>query len=139
MGCRLRAIKKDGAYTAYTIEGYSCKRGLEYGLQEMKYPRRNISSTVYVKNGFLAALPVKTAAPIPKGMIFQVMEEINKITVTAPVKTGAVIAFLIVRGIVICPFDVTLANSILRLLTFLTHNITYEFLKSKKYLRTCQL
>ena len=88
MGCRLRATEKDGAYT---IEGYSCKRGLEYGLQEMKDPRRNISSTVYVENGFLAALPVKTAAPIPKGMIFQVMEEINKIKVTAPVKTGAVI------------------------------------------------
>ena len=91
MGCRLRAIEKDGAYTAYTIEGYSCKRGLEYGLQEMKDPRRNISSTVRIENGFLAALPVKTAAPIPKGMIFQVMEEINKIRVTAPVKTGAVI------------------------------------------------
>ena len=88
MGCRLRAIEKDGAYT---IEGYSCKRGLEYGLQEMKDPRRNISSTVRIENGFLAALPVKTAAPIPKGMIFQVMEEINKIRVTAPVKTGAVI------------------------------------------------
>lgn len=93
IGCRLRAIKKAGAYTdeSYTIEGHSCKRGLEYGLQEMKDPRRNISSTVHVENGFLAALPVKTAAPIPKGMIFQVMEEINKIKVTAPVKTGAVI------------------------------------------------
>lgn len=88
MGCRLRAIEKDGAYT---IEGYSCKRGLEYGLQEMKDPRRNISSTVYIENGFLSALPVKTAAPIPKGMIFQVMEEINKVHVIAPVKIGAII------------------------------------------------
>ena len=88
MGCRLRAIEKDGAYT---IEGYSCKRGLEYGLQEMKDPRRNISSTVYIENGFLSALPVKTAAPIPKGMIFQVMEEINKVHVIAPVTTGAVV------------------------------------------------
>ena len=88
MGCRLTATEKDGEYS---IKGYTCKRGLEYGLQEMKDPRRNISSTVRIANGFLAVLPVKTAAPIPKGMIFQVMEEINKQTVEAPVQSGAVI------------------------------------------------
>lgn len=88
IGCRLTAAEKDGAYI---IEGYTCKRGLEYGLQEMKDPRRNISSTVRVENGFLAVLPVKTAAPIPKGMILQVMEEINKRSVQAPVQSGAVI------------------------------------------------
>jgi len=88
IGCRLTATEKNGEYS---IEGYTCKRGLEYGLQEMKDPRRNISSTVRITNGFLAVLPVKTATPIPKGMIFQVMEEINKQTVIAPVKSGAVI------------------------------------------------
>lgn len=88
LGCRLTATEQEGTYS---IKGYTCKRGLEYGLQEMKDPRRNISSTVRVTNGFLAVLPVKTAAPIPKGMIFQVMEAINQQTVEAPVQSGAVI------------------------------------------------
>ncbi|MEL3907050.1 MAG: DUF1667 domain-containing protein [Treponema sp.] len=88
VGCRLTAVEKNGAYT---IEGYTCKRGLEYGLQEMKDPRRNISSTVCIDNGFLAVLPVKTAQPIPKGMIFQVMKEINKKKMTAPVQVGDVV------------------------------------------------
>ncbi len=88
LGCRLRAEEKNGEYI---IEGYTCKRGLEYGLQEMRDPRRNISSTVRVKNGFLNLLPVKTSAPIPKDKIFSVMEEINKQEVSAPIKVGAVI------------------------------------------------
>lgn len=88
MGCRLRAIE---TANGYTIEGYTCKRGLEYGLQEMKDPRRNISTTVKVKDGFLAVLPVKTSKPIPKDMIFTVMHEINKKEVQAPVAAGTCI------------------------------------------------
>ena len=88
IGCRLQATEKDGALS---ITGYSCKRGLEYGLQEIQAPRRNISSTVCVENGFLAVLPVKTAAPIPKELIFRVMKEINNVRVSAPIKVGTVI------------------------------------------------
>lgn len=88
MGCRLTATVENGSHK---IEGYTCKRGLEYGLQEMKDPRRNISSTVRITNGFLTVLPVKTAAPIPKNMIFQVMEAINRVHVTAPIHSGAVV------------------------------------------------
>ncbi len=88
MGCKLTAVKEADEYK---IEGYTCKRGLQYGLQEMKDPRRNISSTVRVKNGFLSMLPVKTAAPIPKDRIFSVMEEINHTQVTVPVFVGDVV------------------------------------------------
>ncbi len=88
MGCKLSAFKENGEYR---IEGYTCKRGLQYGLQEMKDPRRNISSTVRVTNGFLSMLPVKTSAPIPKDSIFSIMEEINRKQVTAPVCVGDVI------------------------------------------------
>ena len=88
MGCRLQAVTDNGSAV---ISGNRCARGREYGLQELRDPRRNISSTVRITNGFLECLPVKTAAPIPKGLIFQVMEEINKIRVAAPVGAGAVI------------------------------------------------
>ena len=88
MGCRLTAVEENGTYK---IEGYTCKRGLEYGLQEMRDPRRNISSTVRITNGFLTVLPVKTAAPIPKNMIFPVMEAINHTQVAAPITSGTVV------------------------------------------------
>lgn len=89
MGCHLSVTKKENG--EFLVKGFACKRGLEYGLQEMKDPRRNISSSVRIENGFLAVLPVKTEKPIPKNLIFQVMEKINSTKITAPVKVGDVI------------------------------------------------
>lgn len=88
MGCKLTIKKVDGEYI---IEGYKCKSGLEYGMQEMTDPRRHISSTVRVTGGFLPVVPVKTDRPIPKGKIFDVMKEINKIKISAPVKIGCIV------------------------------------------------
>ncbi len=89
MGCTLQASPADDG--EFKISGNKCKRGLIYGLQEMKDPRRNISSTVCVKGAEINALPVKTAKPIPKNKIFEVMEELNKIIVEAPIHVGDVI------------------------------------------------
>ncbi|AGT44725.1 hypothetical protein TPE_2251 [Treponema pedis str. T A4] len=89
MGCRLTVYKNEK--NEDIVEGYTCKRGIEYGLQEIKDPRRNISSTVMIEGSFLPSIPVKTSAPIPKGLIFNVMEKINGIKVKAPIKTGEII------------------------------------------------
>ncbi len=89
MGCTLQATPLESG--EFKISGNQCKRGLVYGLQEMKAPTRNISSTVCVIGAEINSLPVKTAEPIPKGKIFEIMKEINKITVKAPVQVGDVI------------------------------------------------
>ncbi len=89
MGCMLQATPLESG--EFKISGNSCKRGLTYGLQEMKDPKRNISSTVCVSGAEINSLPVKTAEPIPKGKIFEIMKEINKITVKAPINVGDVI------------------------------------------------
>ena len=52
---------------------------------------RTISSTVEIKGGIHPRIPVKTNGDIPKEKIFEVMEEINKISVTSPVKCGDVL------------------------------------------------
>lgn len=88
MGCNLTVEEVDGDYV---VSGNSCKRGEVYGKQEMVDPRRHISSTVRVKNGFLNLVPVKTKDQIPKKLIFDVMKEINKVEVEAPIKMGDVL------------------------------------------------
>ncbi len=89
MGCMLEA--RSGLNGEFKISGNRCKRGLVYGLQEMKDPRRNISSTVAVKGAEINSLPVKTEKPIPKNKIFEVMKEINHIIVESPINVGDVI------------------------------------------------
>ncbi len=73
------------------VTGNSCKRGEVYGKNEVTNPTRTITSTVILKNSCYTRLPVKTSLPVPKSMIFDVMAEINKIEVSAPVSCGDIL------------------------------------------------
>lgn len=87
-GCRLTVTEENGVYT---VTGNTCKRGEAYGIKEVTAPRRVITSTVALTGGRIPRLPVKTNGDIPKELIFECMEEINRISVTAPVKMGDVV------------------------------------------------
>ena len=73
------------------IEGASCKKGKEYVNQELINPQRNIATSVKVINGDLDIVSVRLNNSIPKDKIFDVMDEVKKIKVSAPVKIGDVI------------------------------------------------
>jgi CxxC motif-containing protein len=86
-GCHLKVDEENG----YEVKGNSCPRGAEYGKKELVNPTRVITTTVAIEGGIYRRIPVKTAGDIPKGMIFDIMEEINKVVVKAPVKVGDII------------------------------------------------
>lgn len=88
LGCQLTVEEKDGEYT---VTGNNCKNGIKYGIEEVTAPKRVIPSTVVINGGLIARLPVKTADAVPKEKIFDIMKEINKVVVEAPVKMGDVI------------------------------------------------
>lgn len=73
------------------VTGNGCKRGVEYGINEVTNPVRVITTTAKVENGVLPVVPVKTKNPIPKGLNFECMKQINSVVLTAPVKLGDVI------------------------------------------------
>ncbi|MDK0965640.1 DUF1667 domain-containing protein [Clostridium perfringens] len=73
------------------VSGNTCKRGEIYGLNEVKNTTRIVTSTVKIDGCDNIVVPVKTEEPIPKGMIFDVMKEINKASVKLPIKVGDVI------------------------------------------------
>ena len=89
MGCNLRAELDGGSILSVT--GNSCMRGDEYARQECTAPVRVITASVPVKNGSLARVSVKTAAPVPKDRIFDVMDAIRTLTAEAPVLIGDVL------------------------------------------------
>ena len=86
-GCRLRVDDENG----YLVTGNSCIRGAEYGKNEILNPTRVLTSTVKLEGGLYRRCPVKTNAPIPKGMLFDVMKALNTVTLTAPVQVGQVV------------------------------------------------
>ena len=74
------------------VRGNSCPKGAEYGKNEVTDPRRVLTSTVRLEGVPGACrLPVKTAAPIPKGLLMQAMAALDAVTVTAPVAVGQVV------------------------------------------------
>lgn len=85
-GCHLKVDDK-----SLTVSGNSCLRGAEYGAREVTNPVRIITSTVKVNGSDIPVVPVKTEKAIPKAMTMKCMEEINKITMNAPVKIGDVV------------------------------------------------
>lgn len=86
-GCHLKVDEAND----YAVTGNSCPKGAEYGKKELVNPTRVITTTVAIEGGTYRRIPVKTAGDIPKGMIYDIMDEINKIVVKSPVKVGDII------------------------------------------------
>jgi len=87
-GCRLEVHRENGEIL---VANAGCKRGKEYAAGEINDPRRMVASTVRVLHGIHPLIPVYTQSPFPKGMISELLAEIRKVQVEAPIKYGQVI------------------------------------------------
>lgn len=74
-----------------SITGHTCPRGEAYVRQEITAPKRTIASSVAVENGILPLASVRLTRPVPREALFQVMDAIKAVTLTAPAEAGTVI------------------------------------------------
>ena len=88
IGCILTVGHENGELN---ITGHKCKAGIAYAREEISNPTRNIATSVRVCGGDMPMLSVKTARPIPKGAIRDVVDAIHCVTMTAPVNIGDVV------------------------------------------------
>jgi len=86
-GCRLKVDPSRN----YAVTGHTCKRGEDYGKQEIGNPTRVITSTVCITGAELPRIPVKTDSPIPKEKIFDAMKLLEGLEVKGPVRSGTVL------------------------------------------------
>lgn len=84
-GCRIKVDE------AGNITGNFCKRGAGYVQTEMTSPTRVVTSTVKTIFPELPRVSVKTDNPIPKGMISEIMDEINKTVIEKPMAIGDIV------------------------------------------------
>ncbi len=73
------------------ITGYTCRKGEEYAREEFIAPKRIITATMRVEDGFLPIIPVRTDKPVPKELIFELIKELSCVTVKAPIKAEDVL------------------------------------------------
>jgi len=89
MGCTLE-VTREGS-TVLKVEGNTCKRGEQYVHAELTDPRRMVASTVKVQGGVHPLVPVYTAAPFPKPRIFELLDALRQVEVSAPVQMNQVV------------------------------------------------
>lgn len=105
MGCAI-TVELDYNNEVISVTGNTCPRGDKYARQECTHPERMLTSTVKVEGGRLPVVPVKSASPIPKEMLFDAMKEVNKVTLKAPVTFGDVA----VKNILGTGIDIVVTN-----------------------------
>ncbi|MGB9833770.1 MAG: DUF1667 domain-containing protein [bacterium] len=89
VGCSLVVTHED--QKVIKVEGNQCRKGIEYAQNELKDPRRMVTTTVKVKGGLHPLVPVYTSAPIPKPLIFELIKKLRGVELEAPVKVGQAI------------------------------------------------
>ena len=89
IGCEILAEIKEGE--CRIIEGCKCKGGEEYAINEVFNPKRMLTTSILIENGVWPLVSVKSSKPIPKEKLFNVLKQIKKTTIKAPVKSGQII------------------------------------------------
>ena len=87
IGCQLSVTLENGVVTEVT--GNTCPRGKQYATNECTNPVRTITTTARTADG--GVIPVKTAQPIPKELMFDCMKEINNAVLSLPAHIGDVV------------------------------------------------
>ena len=86
-GCHLKVDEKND----YKVTGNSCPRGEEYGKNEITDPKRTVTHTVRVNSHTHPRLSCKTDRPVSKSLMFDIIKELDKITVNPPVNIKQVL------------------------------------------------
>jgi CxxC motif-containing protein len=73
-----------------SVTGNRCPRGAIYAREEVRAPKRVVTATCKT-SAIQARVPVKTTSPCPREKIPALLQDIYKIKVTLPVKTGDII------------------------------------------------
>ena len=89
VGCRMTVTLSDSG-EVLSVTGNTCPRGDKYARQECTQPERMITAVIPLA-GSATPLSVKTASPVPKRLIAEVMDQLKKAKPTLPVKAGEVI------------------------------------------------
>ena len=83
-GCHLKVNEE-----TLEVTGNSCEKGSEYGKNEVTNPVRVLTSIVKTKDGKVCS--VKTDKPIPKGMIFDIMNTLKDVVLDKSVLIGDIV------------------------------------------------
>lgn len=91
-GCTIKTRYENGKPAKLlSAEGMRCPRGNTWIQQEIENPMRTFSTSILVDGGDFIEASVRLTKPIPLFKVFDVMAELKKIRLKAPLLIGDVI------------------------------------------------
>ena len=106
VGCQMNVQLSDD-HKVLSVTGNTCPRGAKYAIQECTAPERMVTAVIPVAGSWIP-LSVKSAAPVPKKMIRDVMKALSSVAVSLPVHAGDVV----VRNILGTGTDIVATRSL---------------------------
>lgn len=89
-GCRITA--EQNADGEIRVDGAGCPRGSAYAREELTNPVRMVTTTVAISGAIHPRLPVRSAAPVPKASVRDVVRELARVQAVSPIARGDVVA-----------------------------------------------
>jgi len=91
IGCSLTVDEDQSGNLS--VKGNRCLRGSSYAMEEIRAPKRTVTATCRIDKDAASVkrVPVKTASPCPREKIPALLDDIYKLKVTLPVKTGDIL------------------------------------------------
>jgi len=95
IGCLLEAEEDasspDETFDNLSVTGNRCPRGVVYAREEIRAPKRVVTATCKIEGETehsVRRVPVKTVSPCPREKIPALLDDIYRLKITLPVKTG---------------------------------------------------
>jgi len=88
LGCELEVRRPE---RGLDVKGHQCEKGIDFAIEEVLYPKRNLATSVPVKGSETRLVSIRLSDRVPREMIFPVLKEIAKLRPEAPVKRGQVL------------------------------------------------
>lgn len=89
IGCNLEIHHDE--HEILSLQGNLCARGAEYAEKELFHPERTLTTNVRVRNGEMPLASVRSTEPIPKELIVDVVRELKRMGLEAPVEFGQIV------------------------------------------------
>lgn len=86
IGCHIDVLADDGGELQVT--GNRCPKGLEYAREEYFSPKRVVTATCRSSSARMRRVPVRTTRPLAVGLIDDLLAEIYRLQLQAPMKAG---------------------------------------------------
>ena len=89
VGCELEVRR--AAAGDLEIKGNQCDKGVPFAVEEVLRPKRNLATSVPLRDTAVWMVSVRLSDRVPREMIFPILAEIAKLRPEAPVRRGQVL------------------------------------------------